>query len=159
MCNITVKLVYINIKVTMANMKPVTQLDEFGCGAACVAFLLGISYEGAVTKLGKKAAQTKGYGCQKICRALSTPFRKYRFKKFTPELKELLDQDDVIVFIKRSASYLAGHYLCRTDGQWMDPWINLPKSKDMKNAQSGFIKKLPGEPEFIIFRDPETSSG
>lgn len=140
-------------------MGPVTQLDTFGCGAACVAFLLDQSYLSVVTLLGRENARTKGYGCQKLCNALSTRTRKYRYKKFKPEFNELLYQDGVIIFIKRSRSYPDGHYLCRRDGLLMDPWLNLRSSKNLAEAYSGFRRRLPGEPGFIIYPDPESSSG
>ncbi len=138
-------------------MRPVTQLDAFGCGAACVAFLLDQSYLSVTTLLGRENARTKGYGCQKLCNALSTRNRKYRYKKFKPEFNELLDQDGIIVFIMRSTYYPAGHYLCRRDGLWMDPWLNLRLSKSLAEACSGFRITLPGEPAFIIYPDTESS--
>ena len=148
-----------NYKSYYVSMRPVTQLEAFGCGAACVAFLLHQSYSSVITLLGRENAQTKGCGCQKLCNALSTRSRKYRYKKYKPKFNELLDQDGVIVFIKRSTSYPAGHYLCRRDRLWMDPWMNLRSSKNLAEAYSGFRRTLPGEPEFIIYPDPETSSG
>jgi len=63
-------------------------------------------------------------------------------------------EDGVIVFIKRSVRYPAGHYLARMNGQWMDPWINFPNDqniKNIKNATSGFRKKLPGKPIYALF--------
>lgn len=137
-------------------MRPITQLDAFGCGAACAAFILDQSYSSVTTLLGRKNARKKGYGCQKLCNALSTRTRKYRYKKFNPELNELLDQDGVIVFIKRSESYPYGHYLCRRYGLWMDPWLNLCSSNNLSEAYSGFRRTLPGTPEFVIFVDPES---
>lgn len=133
-------------------MLSITQQHEYGCGAACVAFILGINYLKAVDLLGVKSAQSTGFGCQKLCGALSSSGQKYRFKKYKPELSCILNYEYSIVFIKRSTIYPHGHYLCHYNGQWMDPWLNLHYCKDVSYAESGFRTELPGEPEFVLFK-------
>lgn len=142
-------------------MKSVTQKHNFGCGAACVSFIVNKPYEDIAAQLGVRAAQNGGYGCQKLCRTLNQHIKdgNYRFRKFKPEIEHLVWQQGTIVFTKRSESHPAGHYLARSGDTWMDPWINLSESEEVSNARSGFRAELPGDIAFIIFLDPESSSG
>lgn len=132
-------------------MYGVTQLNSYGCGLACVAFVTERNYQ-VVLKLTKKdQANSKGFTCKELVELLSTYDKEYSYKYLKPKLKKKIYQDKVIVFIKRSKKYPAGHYLVRSDGMWMDPWINFQTNKSIKEAESGFRKRLPGKPTYFLF--------
>lgn len=132
-------------------MKSVTQKHEFGCGAACVAFISKKSYSKAIALLGKKKATNQGYYCKDLCKALIRLNLIYSYKYLKPGLKRKIYKDGTIVFIKRSKQYPSGHYLVRYNSLWMDPWINFNKDRYIKQAKSGFRKKLPGKPIYGLF--------
>ena len=128
--------------------KSVTQEESMGCAVACVAFALGIFYKNSKRLFDKpENALTKGYYCRDIIRALSKKNLNYSFSKVSNQNSKLLNGDEAIVFIRRSKKYPAGHYLIKTNNGWMNPWINLPNIA----SKSGFQKKLPGEPQWIIY--------
>ncbi len=133
-------------------MKPLVQKHPFGCGAACVAFVLKESYSKVISFLGKDKACSTGFSCQDLTKVLLKFGQRYSYKYLKPRLKKQIYQDGVIVFIKRSKRYPSGHYLVRHKGMWMDPWINFPKDKRIAKAKAGFRKRLPGKPIYMIFR-------
>jgi hypothetical protein len=129
-------------------MKSIAQEHGMGCGVASVAFLLNISYKQALELFDKPAnAWSKEYYCRDIVASLSKANRKYKSSLFKLTKKELLGLDNIIVYIKPSAAYPAGHYLAKAKNKWMNPWINFPY---ISPAKSGFQKELPGDVSYII---------
>jgi putative endonuclease len=129
----------------------VVQKDEYGCGAACVAFVLGADYKEAASLMGKDKAENVGFYCREIVSVLAKRNLKYTYNYLKPRLRKKIYKDGVIVFIKRSKRYPAGHYLVRYEGLWMDPWINILQSESVADAKSGFRKKLSGIPIYAMF--------
>ena len=132
----------------MKNFKLITQEDPMGCGVACVASLIGISYEEAQKFFKENHSVTRGYYLKEILEALSRKNLNYKFRKITDKTKKFISKKGSIVFIKRSKKYLSGHYLLKTSKGWMNPWANYPK---INPAQAGFNKRLPGEAQWIIY--------
>ena len=131
----------------------IVQKDDFGCGAACVAFAANTTYKEAVKLLGHEKAKTRGYYCKELVYALKYFGLKYEYRYVNYRVKRNLNKDSTIVFIKRCKRYPFGHYLIRCENKWMDPWINLDSANpDIVNAKSGFRNKLPGKAEYIIFK-------
>lgn len=128
-------------------MKPVKQEDLFGCGVACVAFILNISYQDSLTLFtdGESKAKEEGFLCKEIIAALEKKRLKYQYKYL--KARHNIYNSRTIVFLKRSKRYPAGHYLCKINGKWMDPWINFPNVK----IKAGFRNRLPGKPIYAIF--------
>ena len=129
--------------------KLTAQEHSMGCGVACVASLLGISYKKSLRLFNKKYASTRGYYLKELALALSKKGLDYKYSKITDVTKKSLKIPGSIVFIRRSKKYPAGHYLLKTDKGWMNPWINYPK---INPAKSGFQKKLPGEPQWVLYK-------
>ncbi|MBI2051146.1 hypothetical protein HYT33_00050 [Candidatus Roizmanbacteria bacterium] len=129
----------------------VTQEHDFGCGAACLAFVVGKNYKEVVRHLGKTKAATSGYYCNELVAGLNKFGFPYFYLYLKSWLRRKIYQDGVIVFIKKSKKYPAGHYLVRYKGLWMDPWINFVENKNIKEAESDFRKKLPGSPIYGLF--------
>ena len=131
-------------------MKNTTQRNKFGCGIACAASVLDLSYQQA-KKLFTNSKQAKNFGflCKEIVTALKKKGFIYEYKYIKPKVKRRIYRPGTIVFIARSIKYPAGHYLSRdSKKRWMDPWINFPS--DVSKAKSGFRKRLPGRAIYAI---------
>jgi len=130
-------------------LKAIVQEQLLGCGIACMACVAGISYAKAVKMVPFKYVSTIGCLCKDIVNALKKLGLEYDYKKVTSKTKSYLKKEGTIVFIKRSTKYLRGHYLVKTNKGWMNPWINYP---DITPAKAGFINKLPGKAQWVIFK-------
>ena len=128
----------------------ITQEFDYGCGIACFAFATERTYKEAVEFLGDKQATSTRFWIKDLAFALNKSGKRYIYKYVKPHLRNSIYEDGVIVLISRSNNYPAGHYVIRHKGYWMDPWINLSFNKDIKNAKSGYRKRLPGKPMYIL---------
>ena len=132
-------------------MRSITQKEPMGCGIACVALALNISY-----KSGKKLfdnpeySLSRGYYCKELVRVLNKRKKNYSFSKINEKNKSLLNEERVIVFIEKGKKYPSGHYLIKTKEGWMNPWINFPI---ITPAKSGFQKNLPAKAKWIIYQN------
>jgi len=129
--------------------KPTTQKHPSGCGAACVAYALGIEYDATLRlfRNGFFKAKSRGFYLKEMLQVLEKAERYYVKKFINQKTKKLIYQEGSIVFLKRSGKYPEGHYLSRVKGKWMDPWINFPC---MCPAKSGFRNRLPGKAIYAI---------
>lgn len=132
-------------------MNSVAQQDPLGCGAACVSFIVQKDYSEIATLLGRSYAKHRGFYCKDLTTVLSKLGFSYSYRYVKLRLKSKIYKDRVIVFIKRSKSYPAGHYLVRYEGAWMDPWINFCEERNIDTVKSGFRKRLPGKPIYALF--------
>lgn len=128
----------------------ITQEFDYGCGIACYAFALEITYAQAVKKLGKEQANSSRFWIKDFKDALNKSGRPYVAKYIKPKLRRKIYEEGTIVLIRRSKQYPTGHYLIRHDNHWMDPWINLATNKNILEAKSGFRKRLPGTPMYAL---------
>ena len=130
--------------------KSITQEFDYGCGIACFAFALQVSYKNAVSLLGEEQANSERFWVKDLARALNKFDLIYEAKYIKPHVRRNIYQEGVIVLIGRSKTYPVGHYLIRHNNLWMDPWINLSYNKDVLNAKSGFRKRIPGKPKYAL---------
>lgn len=130
--------------------KSITQEFDYGCGIACYAFALQISYKEAAKKLGEKQARSNRFWVKDLTASLNAANLPYVSKYVKPYVQKLIYQEGVIVLVRRSKRYPSGHYLIRHNDMWMDPWINLPASRDVAVAKSGFRKRLPGRAAYAL---------
>ncbi len=141
-----------NINSTIrGSMESVTQQDNYGCGVACVAYISKRTYRATLKTLDAKAAKTRGFACKDLVIGLNTIGHSYTYSYLPGKLKRKIYADGVIVFIKRSEHYPAGHYLVRSQNKWMDPWLNFKKDRNIKKAESGYRARLPGKPVYALF--------
>lgn len=126
----------------------ITQQDGMGCGVACVAFILGISYNESLELLGKNKAKHSGYRIKELSNVLGG----YKARHVNRVGKDEVYKNGTIVFIKRSKRYPYGHYIVRHHNLWMDPWINLNSDKNILKARSGFRSRLPGKVQWVIWK-------
>jgi len=136
----------------MGCRKTVKQENNYGCGVACVAFIIGKSYRQTLKLFenGYFEASNYGFNCKDIINALSKSGLKYSYHYINSKRRRYIYKNYSIVFIKRSKQYPSGHYLCRFNHQWMDSWINFSENKNIKEAKAGFRKMLPEKPIYII---------
>jgi hypothetical protein len=128
----------------------ITQEVDYGCGIACFAFALHLTYQQSVNYLGPKQAVSTRFWVKDFAAALNKSGKSYGAKYIKPCLRKKIYQEGTIVLIRRSKHYPSGHYLIRNNNQWMDPWINLPFDNDISHAKSGFRKRLPGSPMYVL---------
>lgn len=131
--------------------KPIVQKDLYGCGAACIAFVVDKTYDQVARYFGRKKLSCKGIRCKEIVKYLNKLGYKAEYHYLKGKWRKMIYKDNTIVLIKRSKKYPVGHYLVRYKIFWMDPWINLPKNQDIRYAKAGFRKRLPGKPIYGIF--------
>lgn len=131
----------------------ITQKHAMGCGIACTAFVLGCTYDQALRHLRKTRtdAVTAGVLCHEIAEAFSRKGINAMYRYIKPRIRHSIYGDGTIVFIARCKRYPYGHYLCRWNGQWMDPWINAVSDPVLRRVKSGWRKRLPGRPIYAIF--------
>lgn len=130
--------------------KSITQEFDYGCGIACFAFALNISYKQAENILGKKQSKSERFYVKDFTEALKKEGKAYQSKYVKSHIRRLIYKEGAIVLIRRSKTYKAGHYLIRHDSHWMDPWINLALNSDINQAKSGYRKRLPGSPMYVL---------
>lgn len=128
----------------------ITQEFDYGCGIACYAFALGISYKKAAKQLGEQQAQSNRFWVKDLREALNKSGLSYISLHCKPQQDNPAYSEGTIVLIRRSKIYPTGHYFIRHNNQWMDPWVNLPTNNDIRMAKSGYRKELPGIPMYII---------
>lgn len=128
-------------------MNLVAQEDGMGCGVACIASILEISYQEALWLLphGESRAKLKGFSPKDLSDALSYAGVSYtrKYLKTKPKYYPLKS----ITYLKRSKRFAFGHYIAKTKEGWMDPWINFPNLP----RKAGVRKRLPYLPSYLIF--------
>ncbi len=131
--------------------RSVTQRHNYGCGVSCLAFVVNTSYDDVISKLGQKKADREGYYCKELVSFLQKLGLPYTYRYLKPKLRRSIYQEGSIIYIKKSERYPAGHYLVRHRKFWMDSWINFPNNQEINEAESGFRRRLPGKPIYVIF--------
>jgi hypothetical protein len=132
--------------------KCVAQIHPNGCGVACVAQILAVTYNQALRffRNGESAAVLRGFYCKDIVKALKLAGRNYRFFYVNQKRRGRIYKNGTVVLIARSRRYPQGHYLARVKNRWMDSWINWP---DVTCGRAGFRRRLPGRPIYGIAPD------
>jgi hypothetical protein len=120
----------------------VKQEDPMGCGIACVAFVLGISYKEA-TKLFALPEKRKalGYRSSDLREALKRGSYD-SFSRYVGRLDDTRVEIGDIVYVKKCKMFPSGHYLVKINGGYMDPFINMGEVVgDYTRAKAG--KRFP----------------
>ncbi|HUP26209.1 MAG TPA: hypothetical protein VM124_01015 [Candidatus Limnocylindrales bacterium] len=134
-------------------MNGVTQKHYMSCGVACVSYLTGVAYDEIAKALSPIKLNFSGFLGVELIDILKKHGLNYAGKQLKGDEAEGEFKIGDIVFIEKSASYWAGHFLVKSDKGWMDPWINLNSAKPwVTDAKSGFREKLPGKPGYLIYK-------
>lgn len=133
----------------------VPQKDEWGCGAACVASLLGVPYSRAkkqLERIKKKPLDEKPKGLElhEIVLCLAAEGLHYiadwkEPRKFVP---------GTIVCIRGEAPYEGDHYLLMTPNGWMDPYSNM-ENPNAAYRESTYRDEFPTGTEFLVALIPK----
>lgn len=129
--------------------KSITQEHGYGCGIACFAFACDISYAAAAGFLGEAQANSNRFIVKDFVRELNRYGKPYKASHVKPN-QRIEYEEGMIILIRRSRRYPVGHYLIRYADSWMDPWINLRNDPNFAHAKSGFRKRLPGKPMYVL---------
>lgn len=89
----------------------VTQEFDYGCGIACYAFALGLTYRQAADRLGEEQANSVRFWVKDLTTALNKAGVLYESKHCKPYLYKRIYKEGTIVLIRRLKTYPAGHYL------------------------------------------------
>lgn len=120
----------------MKRNRVVRQRHEWGCGIACVASVLGISYNDAKSRLEsyEEDGELKDWE--------STGLEPDTMIKVLADAGIIVEErvglrrwpSGTIVFLSEEWGRYkeSGHYMVKTDEGWMDPWINGPDEKPRK---------------------------
>lgn len=138
----------------------VSQEDEWGCGAACVASLLGVSYRKAkkLVEIVKEAPIDEGQDrpgpgpgleLHHIAIALHDAGVKVIADWYPAEIP-----DGSIVCIGGDWPYDNDHYILKTPNGWMDPCYDLKK----KNMVARYRKDYPEGTDFLVALVPVSAS-
>ncbi len=129
--------------------KVVLQEHGMGCGVACVAYVLDLSYKKSLALFAQpEKAWSSGYYCRDLIAALDEGGRSYKHFYYRSKHRKYLRLPGVIVFVRRSSKYPAGHYVARTkEGCWMNPWANFPVIHPVKGQLQ---KRLIGSAHYIL---------
>lgn len=125
----------------------VSQEDEWGCGAACVASLLGITYQKAKTlveDIKGRSVNAKPHGLELHHIALA--LQAEGVKVIADWDSTVPPSDGTIVCIGGKSRYKYEHYILRTPSGWMDPWHNLDPEKKVAR----YLKEYPRGSEFLV---------
>ena len=139
----------------MSRFELVTQTEEWGCGVACVASFLGVSYEEAKALLREqkdgKTVNAKPYGLELHHIALALQEHGHRFIADWREPARY--REGTIVLVRGPAPYDGEHYMLKTRKGWMDPWHNMGTTP----RKAGFRDTLPEDTEFLVALVPQTA--
>jgi hypothetical protein len=133
----------------------VPQKDEWGCGAACVASLLGISYakaKGQLERIKEKPLDERPYGLELHQIALCLAENGLRYIADWEEPKNYMT--GTIVCIGGSSPYDGDHYLLMTPHGWMDPYSNMSSPGD-DCRESTYRDAFPNGTEFLVALIPK----
>ena len=135
------------------NRAGVTQEDSLGCGVACIAYILGITYKKALTLFETPSkAQNKGYTVKELANVLNKVSNTIYKTKYVGRSENLTILSETIIYCKKCPEFQFGHYLVKTSDGYMDPFINLKDaSGDVTLAKSGFRKSIAEKVVLIVF--------
>jgi predicted double-glycine peptidase len=131
--------------------KYIKQEDSMGCGVACVAYILGISYGKAVDLFTQKQKRgSRGFTSKDITEAIKMSGVTYK-SVYVGREKEPKIENNSIVYVPKCEYFPYGHYLVKIQNGYMDPFINLHESNfDYTKARAGLRKTLPNKASMKI---------
>lgn len=137
--------------IKMKRYRVVPQEDTWGCGVACVASLLGLSYGQARRRLVRR----KGREIDASPRGL--PYKVIEFVLDGAGVRTSRRRGQrkwptgTIVFLsKQRGRYRnCGHYLLKVPRGWMNPWINDPQEPPLGAIRARLPRGAPVQVGFV----------
>ena len=132
----------------------VSQQDEWGCGAACVASLLGVSYEEAKKRVEKIKGLSINEGQDRPGPGPGLELHHIAIALYKSGVKVIADWYPDLAKIPMGTiacfgdqeKYIDEHYMLMTPEGWMDPWFNL----DENNMSARYRDDYPGSTELLV---------
>lgn len=138
----------------MSQYRPVVQLDEWGCGVACIASLLGISYEDAYWLARREKGDSIAGGVPGLELHHIAMILQEGGIHVVADWQESEDFPvGTILFVEGPEPYDGGHYILRTQKGWMDPWANIRKPDEPRKSK--LIKSYPVGAKFSVALVPK----
>nr|WP_158651760.1 cysteine peptidase family C39 domain-containing protein [Marinobacterium profundum] len=122
----------------------VVQEDEWGCGVACVASLLGITYIDAMDRLQEANLHKIDFANEGLeLEPIISVLKKAGMRVSIENNLKLWPIGTIAFLNENDGDYKgSGHYLLRTTEGWMDPWYNV-LYQNPQPRQAKFRKLLP----------------
>ena len=83
----------------------ITQEFDYGCGIACFAFALDVTYKQAANQLGELQANSTRFWIKDFTAALNNSGKNYVAKHMKPPTVKKIYKEGTIVLIRRSKQY------------------------------------------------------
>ncbi len=132
----------------------IAQEHPYGCGVACVAELLDVSYHDALGLFpdGVRKAQYEGFYLGEITAVMRSCGWGSYWVAMQPHFLAHIQRRDNIAYLGKSKIYPSGHYLIReTDEYNVRPvWKNSYANYPIWPPTAGLQVTLPYHPEFLI---------
>ena len=127
----------------------ITQKLDYGCGVACFAFVCDMTFQEAVTFLGREYSVKHGWRSSDLVTALNRYGLNYKNRYVHKINYRFISRSDHCSSrtITHPSSRALFNYIY---GRWMDPWINMADDNDVTHAVSGFRAKLPSKPMYAL---------
>lgn len=141
-------------ELIMKKYELVSQQDAWGCGAACVASLLGISYEDAKKRVEKIKGLSINEGQDRPGPGPGLELHHIAIALYKSGVKVIADwypdmstiPVGTIACIGNKTNYKDEHYILMTPEGWMDPWYNLDKG----NMSADYRKSFPKGTKLLV---------
>ena len=137
----------------MKKYELVSQEDEWGCGAACVASLLGISYGEAKQLAENVKGLSINEGQDRPGPGPGLELHHIAIALQIKGVKVIADWDPAahhpngsIICIGGKSRYKYDHYILKTPNGWMDPWFDLKKN----NMVAKYREDYPKGADFLV---------
>ncbi|WP_199047481.1 MULTISPECIES: hypothetical protein [unclassified Dyella] len=133
-------------------------LDEWGCGVACVASLTATPYEQAKELLEKVkgariGATPKGLELHEIALALQE-HRIYMVADWQEPAQANYRNGTIVCVGAADGRRDSHHYMLKTPSGWMDPWHNMGN----KPRRAGYRVRFPKGKYFMVALVPKRGS-
>lgn len=136
----------------MKKYELVSQEDEWGCGAACIASLLGISYGAAKKMVEKVKGASVDEGQDRPAPGPGLEPHHIAIALHKAGIKVIADwypatiPVGTIACIGNKTNYIDEHYILMTPDGWMDPWYNL----EVNNMSARYRKTYPRGTKLLV---------
>ncbi|WP_184362698.1 cysteine peptidase family C39 domain-containing protein [Xanthomonas euroxanthea] len=129
----------------MKKHRLVRQQNEWGCGVACTASLLGISYKGAMAEVQIAAAANIDFSLEGLeLEIIISVLQQHGLSvSVRTDLKRWPIGTIAFLSEKEGAYKGSGHYILKTKEGWMDPYFNALTRGEKESRKARCRSRLP----------------
>jgi ABC-type bacteriocin/lantibiotic exporter with double-glycine peptidase domain len=129
----------------MKKNRLVAQEDEWGCGVACIASLLGVSYGSAMAMVKTASGANIDFSSEGL--ELEPIILVLQQHGLSVSVKANLSRWPIgtIAFLSENEGAYkgSGHYILKTEDGWMDPYYNALTRGDEEEREARYRTRLP----------------